>query len=61
MAQGKVVIENDREFRSTNATIAQVLSAFAALVEESASETIAVQNARKVVELLGHSLPPRLR
>jgi hypothetical protein len=54
---GRIVIQNEKELRSTNATIAQVLEVIELLVSEIGSETPAVRNARRVVRLLGHELP----
>jgi len=54
---GRICIANEKEFRNTNATIAQVTEAFHMLVLEIGTETPAVANARRVVALLGHTLP----
>lgn len=55
---GLIHIETGPQFRRTNATIAQVVEAFAQLVA-AAPDTPAAANAKRVVALLGHSLPEK--
>jgi hypothetical protein len=57
----RIVVESGNTYRNTNASMEQVVEAFAQLVSEvhelTRGETPAVKNARRVVMLLGHTLP----
>ena len=54
---GIIHVDHETGFRQTSATMAQVVEAIRRLIEAAGEDAQASVNARRVVSLLGHSLP----